>query len=315
MYGIGVDLGGTNVRAAAVNDSGNILRRVEMRTPSHGTAEEIIASIAGLVEELRNHSSTAGLPIAGIGISIPGLLVPDRKSVRASVNLPSLPGYPIVDSLQERLGHDLPIQVENDGNAATLGELYMGSDHGLKDLALFTLGTGVGGGIVIGGKIVRGFWSMAGELGHIIVETGGHECGCGASGCLEQYASASAIKRLASEHHLDVFDPQAVYNLALAGNSSAVKVFEIVGRSLGRAIGMLANCLNLPLYLIGGGVSAAWDAFEGSMQDELINTSIVYKTAPALVRRAALGSDAGLYGAAWLALSEEHTVATDLTRS
>src|SRR5207244_9774790 len=201
--------------------------------------------------------------------------------------------------------------------------------------SMLTLGTGVGGGIVLDGRIWHGMVGMAGEFGHITVEPEGQLCGCGNRGCLEQYASATAVVRMAHEAIANgeavelaaaaskkpEFSAKAVYNLAIQGDESARRIFRHVGRSLGIVLAALVNSLNLPIYVIGGGVCSAWDAFAPTIFEELRQRSMVYAaTAPAhaagdqgasaqvesgtgtktIITQALLGSDAGLYGAARL---------------
>jgi glucokinase len=198
------------------------------------------------------------------------------------------------------------------------------------------LGTGVGGGLVLRGEIWRGANGMAGEFGHTTVEPDGHPCGCGNLGCLEQYASATAIVRMAKEAiaknsasalataaHSDAeFSAKSIYNLAIQGDEDARRIFRYVGRCLGIVLSAMVNSLNLPIYVIGGGVSSAWEAFSPAIYEELRRRSLIYAaTAPydgtavaegasahvkagpghkTIVTRALLGSDAGLYGAARL---------------
>ena len=228
--------------------------------------------------------------------------------------------------IERRLG--TTVILENDANAAALGEQWLGAGRGVESMCMYTLGTGVGGGLVLEGKIWRGWNGMAGELGHCNVEPEGHGCGCGSWGCLEQYASATAVVRMAREM-LAAGAPsnsQAVYERAMQGDAEAKKVFERVGRALGMAIADMVNILNLSLYVIGGGVSSAWDAFAPAMFAEVRKRSFVYAgttaengggvggrnaSLPAAgsrrrtqIRRAVLGGDGGLYGAARLAMIE-----------
>jgi glucokinase len=189
---------------------------------------------------------------------------------------------------------------------------------------MYTLGTGVGGGIVFNGHLWHGMTGMAGELGHFNVESEGHPCGCGSRGCLEQYASATAIVRMAHEaiasgNAPDLaegargsleFTARGIYQLAIQGHESAKRIYQKVGRALAIGIGGMVNALNLPMYVIGGGVSSAWEAFAPTMFEEMkVRSSIYSITAPDHVARggkhtvvtiALLGSDAGLYGAARL---------------
>jgi glucokinase len=206
-------------------------------------------------------------------------------------------------------------------------------------MAMLTLGTGVGGGIVLGGRIWHGMNGMAGEFGHITVEPEGQLCGCGNRGCVEQYASATAVVRMAREAIANgdapglaqaansdaEFSAKAVYNLAIQGDEEARRIFRRVGRALGIVLSNLVNILNLPMYVVGGGVSSAWEAFSPAIFEELRSRCMVYAaTAPAdplgvetgasakvepgtgrktIITRALLGSDAGLYGAARLPMA------------
>ena len=184
---------------------------------------------------------------------------------------------------------------------------------------MLTLGTGVGGGLVLGGKIWYGMSGMAGEFGHFTVEPEGHPCGCGSRGCLEQYASATAVVRMAKEaaaagakglRGLKELSSKAVYDLAMQGDQDAQEVFRRMGRALGMILADLVNGLNLPMYVIGGGAERAWSAFAPTMFEELRARSVVYAASVpdgqvisgTMIARAELGSDAGLLGAARLPL-------------
>jgi glucokinase len=226
--------------------------------------------------------------------------------------------------------------LENDANCAALGEKWLGAGRHVRHLAMLTLGTGVGGGIVMDEKIWHGMTGMAGEFGHMTVEPEGPQCGCGNRGCLEQYSSATAVMRMAREAiavgnapglarvaNSDVeFSAKEIYNLAVQGDEQAKKIFRRVGRALGISLATMINGLNLEMYVIGGGVSSAWDAFSPSIFEEVRQRSMVYAaTAPVdplhdssgasgqvepgtgrktIITRALLGSDAGLFGAAHL---------------
>jgi glucokinase len=216
--------------------------------------------------------------------------------------------------------------LENDANAAALGEKWLGAAASVDDMCMFTLGTGVGGGVVMQGKIWHGMTGMAGELGHTNVEPEGHPCKCGSRGCLEQYASATAVKRMAQEAIASGAAPQMarilkqdaefsskeIFDLAMQGDPQAKGIFERVGKALGTVIADMVNIFNFPMYVVGGGVASAWDAFAPSMLETIGRNSFVYRnTAPyvnapagtgggTIVTRALLGGDAGLVGAARL---------------
>jgi len=249
-----------------------------------------------------------------------------------SPNLPGWANSPVRAEIEQRL--KTVVILENDANVAALGEQWLGAAKDVQDMAMLTLGTGVGGGIVLGGSIWHGMSGMAGEFGHTTVEPEGQQCGCGNRGCLEQYASATAVVRMAREAiaansssdlaraaNVDAeFSAKSIYNLAIQGDEEARKIFRRVGRALGIVLSTMVNSLNLPIYVVGGGVSSAWEAFSPTIFEELRRRCMVYAaTAPpdpkasnhgasahvvpgpgrkTIITRALLGSDAGLYGAA-----------------
>ena len=330
---IGVDLGGTNLRIAAVDDQGHLVEKVTLGTKvSLGrihVINDMCDAIGHLVEKYTNSGS-----LLGIGIGVPGIIDMQTGMVRESPNLPGWVDAPVRSEIEQRL--KTKVILENDANAAALGEKWLGAARDVDDMAMLTLGTGVGGGLVLGGRIWHGMNGMAGEFGHSTVEPEGHPCGCGNRGCLEQYASATAIVRMAREtiaenpssalakaSHSDAeFSSKSIYNLAIQGDEDARRIFRRVGRALGIVLSMMVNSLNLPIYVIGGGVSSAWEAFSPAIFEELRQRCMVYAaTAPAdplaanqgasakvdpgagrktIITRALLGSDAGLYGAARL---------------
>src|SRR5437899_86759 len=211
--------------------------------------------------------------------------------VLKSPNLPDWTDYPVQQEIERRLS--TTVILENDANAAAFGEKWMGAGRDQDDLCMFTLGTGVGGGLVFDGEIWRGMTGMAGELGHTTVFADGHPCKCGSRGCVEQYASATAIKRLAMEAiergdavelekaakaPTPEFSAQVIYNLAMAGDKPSQQIFQKVGQALGIALATFINAPNLPMYVIGGGVSHSWDAFAPAMFEEIKFGSFVYVT-------------------------------------
>jgi glucokinase len=174
-YAIGVDLGGTNLRAAAIDTQGNIIEQVDGPTNSIRGNQSVLESIGGAIRTLRETHGKAGL--LGIGVGVPGFIEMDKGLITDSPNLPSMRNYPMRDLLSELV--EAPVILENDANAAALGEKWMGAGKDVNDLILMTLGTGVGGGIVLNGKIWHGFKGMGGEIGHITVNPTGNPCGSG----------------------------------------------------------------------------------------------------------------------------------------
>lgn len=296
-YSIGVDLGGTNLRAAAVDREGQILDKISTRANPHKGREHLLGEMVTVIDELRGRRGADTL--AGIGLGIPGFILLKDGIIRNSNNLACLEDFPFRDEMQRRL--KTTVILENDANAAALGEKWMGAGRGVEDLVLLTLGTGIGGGIISGGKVLHGYLGMAAELGHITVVTNGFPCGCGNRGCLEKHASATAITAMARVLKLgDNLTSAEVYALAEKGNAHARTVFECMGEALGIALATMVNTFNFPLYLLSGGVLAAWDMFAPPMLEEMRRRSFTFRTTDTKVEKAILENEAGLYGAAYL---------------
>ena len=295
-YTIGLDLGGTNLRAAAVDRSGKMLQKIWGSTDlSHGP-EAVVEDMAKSIDALRHALGSQDLH--GIGVAVPGFIRLKEGIIAGSNNLAVLEGFPMRDALRDRLGTQ--VILENDANAAAMGEKWIGAGRDVDDLILMTLGTGIGGGIIADGKILHGYLGMAGEVGHVTVVPNGNPCGCGNRGCLEKHASATAIAALAWMIGLGDVTSEQVYVLAKAGDERALAVFDHVGRALGIALAMLVNMFNFPLYLLSGGPLPAWDIFSIPMLEELKVRSFTYRASKTVIARAELGSEAGLYGAAFL---------------
>ena len=296
-YSIGVDLGGTNLRAAAVDRSGMILDRVSGSTQLSAGRDAVISDIVASILRLRADRPSEQL--AGIGIGVPGFIIMEKGIISMSPNLHFFENFPIRDEIERLL--QTPVLLENDANVAALGEKWIGAGRDVDDLVLITLGTGVGGGIICGGKVLHGFVGMAGELGHMTVVPGGNPCNCGNDGCLEKHASATAITAWARMLGLgDNLSSKEVYDLAAGGNQRARVCFEQMGDALGMALASLVNIFNFPLYLLSGGVLGAWDLFTPSMFAVLKRRSLTFRRTETRIDKAVLGSDAGLYGAAYL---------------
>ncbi len=195
-YAIGVDLGGTNLRIAAVDESGKLLAKTELETGVSRGREHVIDELCRATEAMQaKYKGVAEL--CGIGVGVPGLIDSESGRLLESPNLPGWSNYDVKGDIERRLG--TAVILENDANAAALGEQWLGAGRDVESMCMYTLGTGVGGGLVLNGKIWRGWNGMAGELGHCNVEPEGHPCNCGSHGCLEQYASATAVVRMARE--------------------------------------------------------------------------------------------------------------------
>ena len=296
-YSIGVDLGGTNLRAAAIRGDGTILNKISGTTDLHEGRDAVIADIINAINELK--AQCEGDRLLGVGIGVPGFILMEEGVIVGSNNMPGFDNFPIRDDIEGKLG--TPIFLENDANAAALGEKWIGAGREVQDLILLTLGTGIGGGIISGGRVLHGYLGMAGELGHITVVPDGNPCGCGNFGCLEKHASATAIVAMARMLQLgDDITSEQVYKLAKDGNERAKMVFHTMGTNLGVALATLINIFNFPLCLLSGGVLAAWDLFAPTMMAEIERRSFTFRNAKTVVTKATLGNQAGLFGAAYL---------------
>ncbi len=298
-YSIGVDLGGTNLRAAAVSAAGQVIRKISGSTNLDAGREAVLQDIADNIRRLREELGPEGC--AGVGIGVPGFIRMDEGVIVGSNNLPELEGVPVRDEIEKRLG--MPVILENDANAAALGEKWMGAGQDVDDLVLLTLGTGVGGGVIFGGRVIHGFVGMAGEIGHMTVALNGNPCGCGNHGCLEKHASATAVEAMAYLMGLgENLTSRDVFQMAEAGNDHARKVFERMGAALGVALAALVNIFNFPLYLLSGGMLPAWKYFAPAMLGEVERRSFTYRNTHTRIEPAILGDEAGLFGAAYLPL-------------
>lgn len=330
-YSIGVDLGGTNLRVAAYSQgAAGFLASVSLPTRLQNGRDDVVLDLCNAVRQLMDRYSPERT-LLGVGIGSPGPLELPAGRLRNPPNLPGWDGFELRAAIEKSLR--MPVFLENDANLAALAECKLGKGKllGINSLCMLTLGTGVGGGIILDGKIFDGMTGMAAEVGHINIWPDGAECGCGGRGCLEPYASATGVLRIARQviaggearglmalqkRRAD-FTAKDIAELAQAGDSGAKNVFETVGRAIGIGLSTLVNTLNLPLYVIGGGLAASWELFSPALFRELRSRSYVYRlTEPEKVEKqnsqttktcivpAELGADSGLLGACLLPFVE-----------
>lgn len=305
---LATDLGGTNLRMSAINRKGEILYRTKRDTPKSDVAHEIVLAIKEAALECLEAVKEIGI-VKAIAAAVPATVSSERGIILKAPNVPALSGFRISATLEDEL--NLPCFLENDANAAAIGENWQGASKGHKNSICVTLGTGVGGGLIIDGKVLRGVDGTAGEVGHICVEPFGAPCGCGSRGCIEQYASATAIVRLTRELgyqypksklpdklHLSSLE---IYEAGKNGDELALEVFRKQGFYLGIALSGLINVLNPEVIVIGGGAAAGWDLF--IPQTLLIIRERTYREPGERVKivRAEKGDDAGVLGAALVA--------------
>lgn len=306
---LGIDIGGTNVKIGIIRtgDQFAVLKKISIPTNSSDPAENFVQRVAEATKKLLTESGQRAI---GVGVGCPGLIDPKSGMVKRSPNLPHLPHFPLRDRLQMQLGLD--VEIQNDANAAALGEFLFGPSKGINNLILLTLGTGVGGGVVADGHLLQGVDNAAAELGHVKVEfTNGHPCPCGRKGCLEAYAGAAGISRIAQElmqkktGYLGSthFDTHALADAANAGDTAAQKTFFLVGQYLGRAIANLIDTFNPEKVVIGGGASATMELLRPGINQAVDEYASFPETLSRVhIERSAFPDDINVIGAAatWL---------------
>ncbi len=310
---IGLDLGGTNIKAALVNtDTGALAGTTSVPTHAQEGHDAVIARMAALADTV---SANAGIPkgqVGGIGVGLPGLLDLEHG---LTLFLPNLPGQwrsvPVRAELAQASG--LPVAIINDARAATLGEWKFGAGRGVESCALYTLGTGIGGGLVIHGQLYLGIGGAAGELGHVSVDFNGPRCNCGSRGCIEAFASGPAISAAGMRAvvqgattkiaqlcagDLNRITPELICQAALNGDEVAREIYEFAGKAIGYGIANVVMALTPRRVIIGGGVAAAGDLiFEPIRRTVRERVRVADKDAIEILP-ATLGNNAGLMGAA-----------------
>ena len=301
------DLGGTHLRAATVDQHGKIHFRSKQNTPQGTDPHDIVAAIVNAVGEYRKEIDPEPDRLQAVSVVVPGTVNVAEGVVVKAPNLPCLDGFPLAAALTSELG--LPAILENDANAAAVGEMWQGAARGCRTLICVTLGTGVGGGIILDGELWRGVDGAAAEIGHMCVDPfGGVACTCGSRGCLEVFASATAIVRMTREasprypdsvlHASHNLTAESIFAAGLEGDELALEIFRRMGVYLGIGLANLINILNPEMIVIGGGVVNGWDLFEKDMLQQVEERAFPLLAARVKIERAKCGDDAGLLGAA-----------------
>lgn len=301
---IGVDLGGTNLRSALLSVDGEILEKRKETTHASEGWKKVVARVVDTIMRQREIAAKRGLHVAAVGVGAPGVIRMDTGVVVKSPNFPDWNNLPLRDALEEVL--QLPVVIENDANAAALGEQWRGAGRGINSMILLTLGTGVGGGIVLANKIWEGADGMAGEVGHMTLVPDGRQCGCGNTGCLEMYASARGIvqsyrEALGSMEYTpssEMMTSAHIYQAARDGEAIARKVLKAMGSMLGIGIANLINIFNPHMVVIGGGIKEAWEFFIGATHEEIMRRAFQVPAERTKIVPSLLGDDAGMIGAA-----------------
>ena len=312
MYYIGIDLGGTNIAVGLVNEKGEILRKAETPTMAQRTYAEIVRDMAACIVTLLEQSGLTAKDVFSIGIGIPGIAHQDTGRVIFCTNL-GWRDVPLRDELKKY--YDLPVYIDNDATVAGWAEYQAGVSRGTNSSVFLTLGTGVGAGIVVNGKIWAGAHGAASELGHLIIEVDGVPCTCGKCGCTERYCSATAVIRMAKEAcamhpdcaivkavngDLSLISAKTVFDLAKEGDDIATRIFHRYVKYLTIAINNVVSFLDPDMIVLGGGVSRTGEFLLNAVK-ELLPKYLMYPVLPMPeIELAKLGNDAGIIGAALL---------------
>ena len=309
-YAFGIDVGGTTVKMGLFSTDGVLLDSWEIPTRKEDAGSNILPDIAEAIEKKLKDKGLSKDDIEGIGIDVPGPIIQDRI-VNKCANL----GWGVFDVTEEmsKLTGVENVKVANDANAAALGEMWKGGGEGHKDVVMVTLGTGVGGGVIIDGKIVAGHFGAGGEIGHMLVNRFEERvCGCGKSGHLEQYASATGIARRAKDvlalsdrpstlRDLPEVTAKDVFDHAKQGDVIALEIVDFVGQVLGGALSMISAVIDPEIYVIGGGVSRAGEILLATVR-KYFRSAAFHASEDAHFAIAKLGNDAGMYGAVKMVL-------------
>jgi glucokinase len=308
---VGVDLGGTNIKVGICDEQGNLLHTYEGPTGVEDGAQAVLDRIAEYVKKVVSDSAYEWEQVAGVGAGVAGFIDIASGTVMFAPNL-KWKEVPVKKELEARLG--LPVALDNDANVAALGEAWSGAGAGVKNMVAFTLGTGVGGGIIIDGRIYQGFRGLAGELGHIKVvpDLEAIQCGCGQLGCVETVSSATGIIRMAKDAVArgestalslnDNITAKDVFDAAKDGDEVAIRIVKRAAYYLGKAMAAVAVVLNPQRFIIGGGVSRAGDILFNEIRKVYEQNVPSAFSEQVDIVPAKLGNDAGIVGAAGLNL-------------
>lgn len=306
---IGIDLGGTNIKGALLDDAGSILHKTQAATLANTGPEAVAGRISGLIGHLEALAAAENKKVAGVGIGVPGL--PDAKTGTV-VFAPNLHWHnvPLVEYLRRETA--LPVYLENDANVAALGEQWRGAGRGSVNMVMVTIGTGIGGGIILNGRLYIGTNGSAGEIGHTVIDPNGPLCSCGRKGCMETLTSATAMIRMAREAidrgcDTELAKPENLEarDIVMAAQSGDVTASDIINTAagyLGMGLGNLINIINPDTIVVGGGVSRAGETLFKPLREAARAWSLPAPGTVVKIVPAELGNDAGSIGAARLVL-------------
>lgn len=309
-YAIGVDLGGTNIKIGIVSERGKLVKSISIKTEAEMGPKKVISNILSGIKQALSKNK---LKIQGIGIGCPGVVSIKKGIVENAPNLPGWKNIKLGSIVKKEFGYD--VHVENDANAAAIGELIFGAGKKYSSFVMVTLGTGVGGGIVFNKKIFRGEFGAAGEVGHISIDENGPKCNCGSTGCIEAYAGNQYLKEIVKKELPDYpksklwslingdlmkVSPRIIQAASEQGDEYATIVIERMGRQLGVALASLSNLLDISTFIIGGGVAGFGKTLFDSARVTIASRVLLPLRPRVLVIPAKLKNEAGIKGASSL---------------
>ncbi len=309
QYIISVDLGGTNLRVGAVREDGLLEEKEKHPSAAKSGCDVVLNNVLQAIQDVAKKIEMKHGVIRGVALGFPGIVDPQKGIVYKSPHFPDWADLDIFSYFKTAL--PWPIVVDNDAHMAARGEAWKGAGRGLRNFVMLTFGTGLGGGVIADGKIFHGDRGFAGELGHVCIESQGPLCACGSHGCLEMYVSTHGIRRLVetmddAEARLKLLDsfsgnpervtPKGLHELALDGDISANVIFKRMGYYLGIGMASLVNTLGIETFILGGGISEAWDFFVEAAKKELRERTYQETANHIEIKKAVLGDDAGLVG-------------------
>lgn len=307
---VGIDIGGTMVKGALFSNQGSLIKKAAIETPvSHGK-NKVMQDLSALLDSLQENEDKA----AAVGIGIAGVLDPQREILLESPNLPGWENFALKKILSQ--AWKIPVCLENDANIAALGEKWVGAGKELDNFLFFTLGTGIGSGLILHGELWTGELGKAGEFGHMTVNPDGVLCACGKQGCLEAYSSGEALTRMAKQAlqagegsslsnlcsgNLDALDAKMIYTAASQGDTLSLAIFRKAAHFLAVGIADVNNLLDINTFIVGGGVSKAFDIFKPFLVEEVAKRVFKIAKDKIMIVPSKLGNDAGVFGAGYLA--------------
>lgn len=313
MYYVGIDLGGTNIAVGVVNENYQIVSSAKRKTNMPRPADEIADDMSGAVKDALDSAGISISDVYSVGVGTPGAVNPETGIILTANNL-KFDHLPLGKMMEERLGKK--VYIENDANAAAYGEFLAGAGKGARDFIAVTLGTGVGGGVIIGGKMLSGSTYAGGEIGHSVIMMNGEQCSCGRKGCFEAYASATALVRQTKaameenkdslmwelcEGKLENASPRTAFDAMRKNDAAATEVVEKYEEYIAEGVTNLVNIFQPEIICIGGGISGEKEALTGPIRRMVSEKCYTHASGlPTEIVTATLGNDAGIIGAAYL---------------